>query len=129
VPASVESHAVVADGQRILLLGCHDLTAFHPRAVANAKRGRQKLGRDLRQLASDHKPTLVLQHPHVTDTERTWLLPWSRLVKDVPSVKAWLGAGRYTPRGSGHRIPRSDIDRVLAPTASEPTIDVLVKAS
>lgn len=124
VSAPVASHAIKVNGERILLLGCHDLTAFNPRAMATSKGAHRKLGKAMRDLARQHKPTLVLQHPHVTDTARSWRSPWLWLAEDLPSVKQWLGAGRYV--GRGNRKPRGEIDKVLRDTASEATVDVLV---
>lgn len=125
VTAPLISHAVEVGGESVFLLGCHDLTAFNPRAISTAKGERLRLGADMRALARAHQPTLVLQHPHVTDTARSWRLPWLNLVEELPSVERWMGAGRYVGRGP-NGAHRGELNKVLRDTASEQTIDVLV---
>lgn len=63
----LESHCWLSE-QRTLILGCHDLTAFSGRARANAKGPRRTRWKELDKLARRFKPTLVLHHPHQTDT-------------------------------------------------------------
>jgi hypothetical protein len=127
IPARIESHAIEVNGERILLLGCHDLTAFNPRAMSTSKGAHFQLGEKMRTLARKHKPSLVLQHPHVTDTARSWRSPWLNLARDLTSVKKWMGAGRFVGRGPNGQH-RGQLDRVLRDTASEATVDVLVSA-
>lgn len=72
----LKSHLFRNGKDRVLILGCHDLTIFNNRAYENAKGTRKKRAKKMRMLTKEFKPTIILQHPHSTDTHRTWAQPW-----------------------------------------------------
>jgi len=112
----VETHLMHLAGERTLVLGCHDLNMFSPRARANqAARGeRRRRSNAMRDAVRDFQPTVVLQHPHDTDTPNIWRMPWLSLARDFPSVRTWASGIAY---GSGYK--RARLDRVLALTKSD----------
>ena len=77
-----------------MVLGCHDLSVFNPRSK-NAMGWRRKVNDEFKNLAKKEKPIYVLHHPHTTVKSRTWLNAWSSLIKTLPSIKQYAGAGKY----------------------------------
>lgn len=124
----LDSHLLRVAGERVLVLGCHDLNMFSPRGRANqAPDGlRRERCDEMRARVDAFKPTIVLQHPHSTDTPNIWRMPWMSLVKENPSVRCWAsGIGYYSWREK----PRAPLPRVLELTKSEDgVIDVVVPA-
>lgn len=104
-----------------MILGCHDLTIFNPRSK-NAKGWRERVNKEFRKLAREEKPIIALQHPHTTDSKLTWAAAWNGLMKELPFVKVYAGAGRYyNPEGE-----RSKLNDVLEKTKRGNTIDYIV---
>jgi hypothetical protein len=116
----LSSHFVDCDLGTVMLLGCHDLTLYSPRAYANAKSWRFNLIEKFRELAKIRKPTIVLQHPHTTSTPRTWSQQWSQLEQLLPSVKYFASAGRYVADN------RDKLAACLMGTKRGGTIDFIV---
>lgn len=123
------SHLLELDGERVLLLGCHDLNMFSPRAHANQKPGseRRKRSDAMRDLAGNFSPTIVLQHPHGTDTPNIWRAAWKSVERMFPDVHTWASAiGFYNflnPDGK----TRASLERTLKQTQSDEThVDNLV---
>jgi hypothetical protein len=124
----LKSHFVELVGVgRVMVLGCHDLSIFNPRSK-NAKGWRKKLNESFKMLARKEKPVCVLHHPHTTVKVRTWLNAWMGLSKELPSVKQYLGAGRYYEE---NRKPKEydPLDDVLKHTKLGESIDFIVKIS
>ena len=73
-------------------------------------------------------PTVVLQHPHSTDTPNIWRMPWLSLAREVPSVRVWASGIAYYRWGSH---PRAELDKVLDQTRSDPddVRDIIVDAA
>ncbi len=106
--AALSSHLLRVAGERVLVLGCHDLNMFSPRAHANQDpEGQRRLRCDsMREMVDRFRPTVVLQHPHSTDTPRIWRMPWLSFLGEAPDVKAWAsGIGYYNGRGNARRAP------------------------
>lgn len=72
------------------------------------------------------KPTVVLQHPHSTDTPNIWRMPWACLARDYPSVPCYgSGIGYY----AWSWRPRRPLAAVLTGTRSETGVaDVVVQS-
>lgn len=125
----LDTHLLRIAGERVLVLGCHDLNMFSPRGYANQSPNGPRRARckEMRAKTEHFRPTVVLQHPHSTDTPNIWRLPWLSLAKQVPSIHTWAsGVGYY--RGNGR--PRAPLERVLAQTKSGDSVqDVVVRAS
>ena len=109
------------DVGKVMMLGCHDLTIFNPRAK-NSKGWRKSTDKEFKALAIIEKPEVVLHHPHTTVKKRTWLNSWSNLTRILPSVKKYAGAGRYFEPGR----KRDNLDDVLGSTKSTDTIDFVI---
>lgn len=124
----LRSHLFELAGERVLILGCHDLNMFSARAIANqtpdgARRQRCDL---MAGLVRRFKPTVVLQHPHSTDTPNIWRMPWACLARAYPSVHCYAsGIGYYAWQGQ----PRRPLADVLTGTRSESGVVDLVVTS
>ena len=104
-----------------MILGCHGLTIFNPR-LKNARGWKERVNKEFRELAKEERPEIVLQHPHTTDSVRTWAGAWRGLLREVPSVRVYASAGRYyRPEGE-----RSSLDEVLENTERSNTLDFIV---
>lgn len=130
---NLESHLFRCSNHRVLVLGCHDLNMFSERSKALATRGSHKYKRlyRMRRLATEFQPTIVLHHPHSTDSPRIWMTAWSgvRNLFDKNSVplQAWAsGIAFFNGLGDTNR---SKIEDVLAATSSshEHVSDVMVR--
>lgn len=83
------------DVGKIMILGCHDLNIFNNRNWKKTGDIRKNFKIKFRNLAKQEKPTCVLHHPHSTVKIRTWLNSWSNLIRMLPSVKYYAGAGKF----------------------------------
>ena len=113
----LDSHLMEIAGERALVLGCHDLNMYSPRGYANQSEDGVRRARcdEMRRKVARFRPTVVLQHPHSTDTPNIWRLPWLTLAREVPSVRVWAsGIAHYNWNGR----PRAKLDRVLEQTKS-----------
>lgn len=111
------SHCVELGGERVLVLGCHDLNVFNPRGRANQSDDgyRRRRCEAFEKVVKDFRPSVVLQHPHTTDSPNIWRNAWARLLQEVPSVRTWASGIRYyNPNG----VERGDPQDVLDATAS-----------
>jgi hypothetical protein len=78
----------------------------------------------MRDTLGGFAPTVVLHHPHGTDTAQTWAASWSGLEASSPTVGSWASAIRHhNPWGEPRR---QELPTVLDRTRSEPTCDVVV---
>ncbi len=113
------THFLDLDVGKVMVLGCHDLNVFNPRSIKNSKGWRKKLNEKFRELARKEKPEIVLHHPHVTTTKRTWLNAFACMKKEIPSVKFYAGAGMYNQG-------RESLFSVLKYTKCGSTIDFII---
>ena len=123
---NLRSHLLNAGGERVLVLGCHDLNVFSPRGAAMRVVGseRDNRCRDLISLVDTFNPTIILQHPHTTDTPRIWTTAWSAAIKRYPLLKSWASGICYWNHG---QPCRAELSEVLEKTASCPRpVDVVV---
>ena len=125
----LKTHLLELANERVLVLGCHDLNMFSPRGWANQSRGgvRRQRCEQMRKLVRQFAPTIVLQHPHSTDTPNIWRHAWAELARELPRVMAWASGIGYHRWG---QRPRASLRDVLAATqGGEPSIDFVVSAS
>ena len=120
---NLKSHLLRVAGQRVLLLGCHDLNMFSGRARANAKNERRRRWQDMNTLAHQFKPTMVLHHPHQTDEPATWRAGWSGLRQFLGFNGPYASGIAYSPY---YRRARHPLEGVLRVTKSDDVIDVRV---
>jgi very-short-patch-repair endonuclease len=109
---------------KVMVLGCHDLTMFHPRAWATAKGWRKATQNQFQVMAKRECPAIVLHHPHTTVKRQTWLTAWNQLRGNLPSVTAFVGAGRYQEDDRAEE-KWDDLNAVLNSTRFGPTVDVI----
>jgi hypothetical protein len=119
----LSSHFIRIDNNRIMILGCHDLSVFNPRARVSAKGKRKKRNTDFRRMAKQFKPHIVLQHPHTTDSDRIWLLSWAELNKELPNVNNYASTFSYY---NFDEPPRAPLSRVLDKTRKGNTLDFII---
>lgn len=131
VRMNLESHFMRLNGDMVMILGCHDLNLFSPRAHAVAGEARQKIMKSFYKLTKNYEPLTVLQHPHTTDTYRVWLQAFNKLRNDHPWIKRFASAGRYeNPFGD---IPRAEkcggCEVILDKLKIGQSIDLILKRS
>ena len=119
---SLESHLLHMAGQRVLLLGCHDLNMFSGRARKNAKNERQQRREDMESHAHHFKPTMVLHHPHQTDAS-TWRIGWSGLRYSLEFDGLYASGIAYFPFSLKARC---SLEGVLRETKGGDVIDICV---
>lgn len=115
--SDLRSHFTTVDGERVMMLGCHDLNLFSRRARSRqADRGVLSIVRDeMDHEVETFRPTVVLQLPHGTDTARTWTPSWNALREQAPTIREWAsGIAFFNPTPG--RDQRSTLDKVLART-------------
>ena len=123
----LETHLFSLDREKVLILGCHDLTMFNPRGYATqVPEGKRRMRCDkMRQLAKSFKPTIILQHPHSTDSPNIWSHAWGvakKLLKNEHIYASGIAYYRYAGK------PRGNLADVLAKTrcCGEHVWDVVV---
>jgi hypothetical protein len=88
-------------GDRVLLLGCHDLNMFSNRAFRNCDKDgwRAKRMKQIRKMTLRFRPNVVLQHPHRTQSPHAWGTALGGLKhllhEDGVSDFTFAGAGRW----------------------------------
>jgi hypothetical protein len=126
--SDVSTHLLEIADEKVLVLGCHDLNMFSARARANQSPNgvRRRRCDEMAKATARFKPTIVLQHPHSTDTPNIWRMPWACLTREYPSVRTYASGIGYF-RWSGK--PRRQLREVLAGTRSEDgVVDIVVKS-
>lgn len=123
----LETHKARIAGDRVLLLGCHDLNMFSNRALKNASpRGwRAAQMTNMRTVASDFAPNVVLQHPHTTSSPHNWATALGGLKAVLESNRdnlTFASAGRWYSR---HR--RRPLRACLKATALGKVATVVVR--
>ncbi len=131
---NLESHLFRRSRNRVLILGCHDLNMFSERSKSLIRRGSHKYKRikEMQKLAKDFRLTIVLHHPHSTDSPRIWQTAWSGvrnlLANNNGALRYWAsGIAFFNGLGVSTRVKK--IDKVLVGTRScdEHVKDVIVK--
>ena len=127
---TLNSHCFRCKDQRTLILGCHDLNIFNNRSRATGKNPlRVKRWRKLDQLACQFKPTLVLHHPHETDTWETWQGGWSGARQHLDSMRTYASGIAYFSwdhKSNRPLEPRRSLDSVLQRTKCGDVVDICV---
>ncbi len=120
----LNSHLFSSKRDRVLILGCHDLNMFSNRSWANQSPDGQRRQRciKMRKLAKKFEPNIVLQHPHVTDTYRTWQTPWSGVQQKLPSVNTWASGIAW-----GDEKEPQALEAIQARTHRGDVCDIVVK--
>jgi hypothetical protein len=95
---------------RAIILGCHDLNIFNGRARANQKVGgpRHKRCQEMLECFQDFNPTHVIQHPHGTDTWKSWNASWRQVNKTFPGA-SWASAITYAAGSGKCRAPLKEV--------------------
>lgn len=127
--SNLETHCQQLDGYRVLVLGCHDLNIFSPRARASVAPGGYKANTidEMQRLCNRFKPQIVLQHPHTTDTPGIWNAGWSGVKRFLPDVKIYSSGIHYCNQ-SGEK-PRKPLSNVLSRTATPDVRNIVFSCS
>ena len=127
--ADLRTHLLKLADERVLVLGCHDLNLFSPRGRASQKPSgnRRKRCDKMRRIVLRFKPTIVLHHPHSTDSPHIWRTAWGGLTREPHQLRAWSSGIGYHRWG---KRPRALLRNVLAATqGGAPAIDFILSAS
>lgn len=131
----LKTHCVRFKDDRVLVLGCHDLNMFSKRVEANVGRGSRRAMRvaDMNKVASAFRPTVVLHHPHRTDSARIWQTAWGGIAelgqsKWKNSLRCFASGIGYYPDG---KPVRQTLSKVRAGTCSkgDRTLDFIFKVT
>ncbi len=128
---NLNSHLFTTDTQdKVLILGCHDLNLFSPRAFHNQSPGsmRRRRTEAMETTVAPHPDIrFILQHPHGTDTPNIWRGAWSAIQRKFPHLTAWASAVGYFNFNGGK--PRQPLARVLTQTrdSAQHVQDIVVK--
>lgn len=124
--APLETHFQFVGGQHVVVLGCHDLNLFSPRAFANSSPTNREYLQSVRDRLAEWRPAVVLQHPHSTDSHRTWLQGWNGL-RTSSGGGLVMAAGGVCHSGDHGKPPREPLADVLRLTSfGLPTLDFIV---
>lgn len=113
----LSTHRIKIDGNRVLLLGCHDLNMFSNRSRRNAKGWRAKQIREMMQATSGFAPSIALQHPHYTQSPHSWGTALGGLRRLMASAKddfTFASAGRWCDPNGKRRRPLASCLRATA---------------
>jgi hypothetical protein len=122
--SDLDTHFINLNNQNVILLGCHDLNVFSPRGQANAKPDSWKrtTAEKFKKLCKESNSSIILQHPHTTDTPNIWNVAWRTIEKELPEIKHYAsGINYFRPNGK----PRGEIKSVLAKTKKGDVIDFM----
>ena len=120
----IGSHLIEIAGERVLVLGCHDLIVFNPRSRANRKPDgdRSKRAEAMVKEFVRFDPTVVLHLPHFTISPITWHSSWNILKSCCPNVHTFASGIWYSGPNETH------LKDVRKRTASESGIaDIIVR--
>ena len=132
--ADLESHLFHCGSERVLVLGCHDLNMFSERAKSRMEPGsyRHTRSKRMRKLARDFRPTMILHHPHSTDSPRIWSTAWSGARQFLPRRSGrehvWASGIAYYNGGEERRGKLRDVRRATR-CCEEQVVDIHVKPS
>jgi hypothetical protein len=95
----LESHFLSLNRHRTMVLGCHDLNLFSPRGMAVTAPGsiRAEWRASFLAEANRFAPSLVLHHPHTTQSPRVWLQAVHHLQRELPSVRQFISGLNIYP--------------------------------
>ncbi len=110
---------------KILILGCHDLNVFNPWGQANLRKGsdKYKISQEFYKRFEREKPSIILHHPHTTDTPNIWRLAWTTIRKEYPFVEHFA-SGILHANELG--VARGELDKVLEVTKKGAVLDIIV---
>jgi len=120
-----QSHCYTHGVERVLVLGCHDLSIYSSRGNKNLGSNSQKStwNKKYKQVIANFNPTIVLHHPHRTDSTRTWRNAYANLIKTTRTIDSYASGILYQPKTSG-RNPSNKLADVLRATAHNNYIDL-----
>ena len=117
----LDTHFIKLNNQNVVILGCHDLNIYSPRGQANANPDgwKRQIANNFKNLCTQFKPDIILQHPHTTDTPNIWNLPWRTVEKELPNVRHFASGIKYYNRYG----VRGELDKVLEKTKKGDVVD------
>lgn len=123
IQAPLDSHFVTLGRRRVVVLGCHDLSMYNARGYANQDPAgtRRKRCDKFRRMCRQFSPTIVVQHPHSTDSPNIWRTAWAGLRDDLPTVQCWASGIYYKRKARGKFA-----DVLRSTRSSKGVLDVVV---
>ncbi len=111
------------NGEKILVLGCHDLNVFNPRGQSNLAEGTYKseISREFYKRFETERPEVILHHPHSTDSPRIWLNAWQKIAKYYPFVKHYASGIFYDKHNA-----RGKLEQVLNSTQKGKVLNIIL---
>jgi|LSQX01.2.fsa_nt_gb very-short-patch-repair endonuclease len=109
---NLSTHFIELNNQKIMVLGCHDLNVYSPRGQKKAKSDgwRRKTADAFKKICQKEKPEIILHHPHLTDSLRTWNQSWRNIERELPHVKHFASGINHDRK---KKPIRDSINRVL----------------
>ena len=113
---NLKSHLFRRGKEHVLVLGCHDLNMFSNRSYSNQDPAglRRKRCDKMQELVKKFEPSIILQHPHSTDSPSIWSTAWSGAKKYLPCGHAYASGIAYY--NHEEKKPRRSLCDVLAST-------------
>lgn len=118
----LNTHFMEINNQKVIILGCHDLSVFNPRGQANANPNgwKKQIADKFKNMLTDFKPDIILQHPHTTDTLKIWNSSWNVVEKQITSVEHFASGINYSNNEERVRV---ELGKVLKSTKKGDVID------
>ena len=130
----LNSHLFRCGAERVLVLGCHDLTIFNARGRSAMTPGsrRHRRSEEMKALAREFGPTMILHHPHSTDWWRVWSTAWSGarglVAQNDGEEHVWASGIAYYRGGGKCRGALCDVQRRTR-CCNDHVVDILVEPS
>lgn len=123
----LDSHFIEINGDKLCLFGCHDLNMYSPRGNATMKKGSDKWNvvQKFQAKMAEFQPTVVIQHPHTTDTPNIWRSAWNKLSNEVDSINHFASGIFYFDPTSDK--PRGELNDVLESTKIGDVVDIIAE--
>ena len=101
----LRTHFLEILGERLLVLGCHDLNLLIDRGRPSKHGSSQKQlrRRRMQKLARQFRPTMVLHHPHSTYSPKVWGAAWGATRSALPTARTGVSGIAFC----GNPEPRS----------------------
>jgi len=121
----LDSHFIkLMNGDKVMVFGCHDLMMCSNRNWDNTGKFKRKIKEEFRNKAMKESPQIAIQHPHTTDSIRTWGGCWGTLKRMFPTLKNYAGSGTYY---NPDRPVRDELHKVLEKTKGGKFLDIIVR--
>ena len=125
---NLDSHFVTINGERVAILGCHDLNIYSSRGRSKLINGSTKnqINQQYRKELEQFNPKIVLQHPHTTHHPLIWRNSWNNLLKANSAVTTYASGICYFDSKKSIKPSRNKLNSVLSLTKSIDCCDIII---